>query len=89
MANLQVVWHSSKPYYAVLGRLTDESICSYKDICYNPSATVFTGIVMLRFDAELFFANITTFKDMFEHARTHYRSETTAICHILLWNQPS
>jgi high affinity sulfate transporter 1 len=50
-----------RPYQAVLGRVPDEE--GYHDLAARPDGKPIPGLVMLRFDAPLFFANATTFRD--------------------------
>ena len=79
MANLQVVWHASRPYVAVLGRLPDKHT-KYEDICRFPTSIVVSGVVAFRFDAELFFANIAELETMVYRSRV---SANTDDCRII------
>jgi MFS superfamily sulfate permease-like transporter len=49
------------PYDTVLGRV--EGLQGYHDVHSYPSAQQLPGLVIYRFDAPLFFANATTFRD--------------------------
>jgi high affinity sulfate transporter 1 len=49
------------PYDTVLGRV--EGLEGYHDIHSHPDARYLPGLVIYRFDAPLFFANATTFRD--------------------------
>jgi len=49
------------PYDTVLGRV--EGLAGYHDIHSYPGASQLPGLVIYRFDAPLFFANATTFRD--------------------------
>lgn len=53
------VWHSWRPYRAELGRIPGRR--GYHDRSRNPEAERIPGIVILRFDASLFFANANIF----------------------------
>ncbi len=59
-----VIYQSSRPYTAVLGRIPDTT--TYKNIARNPSAVAPEGILVLRIDASLYFANAEYVKDRLE-----------------------
>jgi high affinity sulfate transporter 1 len=50
-----------RPYQALLGRVPDEP--GYHDLASRPDAEPIPGLAMFRFDAPLFFANATAFRD--------------------------
>ena len=56
-----LVYRASRPNTAVLGRAAGEE--SYRDVARNPEAETVPGLLVFRFDAELFFANANYFKD--------------------------
>jgi SulP family sulfate permease len=58
---LAVVLQASSPSTAFLGRLPGTD--TYRDIADHPDAMTFTGLVIYRFDAPLFFANAARFRD--------------------------
>ncbi|HEY2306162.1 MAG TPA: sulfate permease [Streptosporangiaceae bacterium] len=58
---LNVFRRSWWPYDTVLGRV--EGLAGYHDIHSYPDASQLPGLVIYRFDAPLFFANATTFRD--------------------------
>jgi high affinity sulfate transporter 1 len=58
---LNVFRRSWWPYDTVLGRV--EGLAGYHDIQSYPGASQLPGLVIYRFDAPLFFANATTFRD--------------------------
>ena len=58
---LNVFRRSWWPYDTVLGRV--EGLAGYHDIQSYPDASQLPGLVIYRFDAPLFFANATTFRD--------------------------
>jgi len=63
---LAIVYRAYRPSYAVLGRapgaLDDESL-RYRGIEDHPEYETFPGLVILRVDGELFFANARWFED--------------------------
>jgi high affinity sulfate transporter 1 len=50
-----------RPYQALLGRVPDEA--GYHDLATRPDAKPIPGLAMFRFDAPLFFANATAFRN--------------------------
>jgi len=61
-----VVYQTSRPYTAVLGRLPGTT--TYKNLSRNPSAVAPEGVLALRIDASLYFANSEHVKDRLEGA---------------------
>jgi high affinity sulfate transporter 1 len=59
MAVIEFLWDGWRPHSAVLGRVG--GIHGYHDIARYPHASVLPGLVMLRWDAPLFFANAELF----------------------------
>jgi MFS superfamily sulfate permease-like transporter len=59
IAVIEFLWDGWRPHSAVLGRA--EGIRGYHDIARYPQAGVLPGLVMLRWDAPLFFANAELF----------------------------
>jgi len=55
------IWRAWRPYSAVLGRL--HGVKGYHDISRHPDARRVPGLVLLRWDAPLFFANAEMFRD--------------------------
>src|SRR3546814_8644332 len=58
---LAVVLHSWRPYRAELGRIP--GVRGYHDRTRNPESERIPGLVLLRWDAPLFFANAAIFDD--------------------------
>jgi high affinity sulfate transporter 1 len=58
---LAVVIRSWRPYRAELGRV--QGLRGYHDLSRNPTGTRIPGVVIVRFDAPLFFANGSSFDD--------------------------
>jgi high affinity sulfate transporter 1 len=59
IAVIEFLWDGWRPHSAVLGRA--EGVRGYHDIARYPQARVLPGLVMLRWDAPLFFANAEQF----------------------------
>ena len=58
---LAIIFQASRPHIAVLGQLDDGQ--SYRNVERFPEATRFEGVLILRFDAPLFFLNADYFKE--------------------------
>jgi high affinity sulfate transporter 1 len=61
LAVLAFLWRAWRPYAAVLGRV--DGVKGYHDISRHPDARRIPGLVLLRWDAPLFFANTEIFHD--------------------------
>jgi high affinity sulfate transporter 1 len=59
MAIIEFLWDGWRPHSAVLGRV--ENLKGYHDVTRYPDARLIPGLVMLRWDAPLFFANAEFF----------------------------
>ncbi|HZS19093.1 MAG TPA: sulfate permease [Candidatus Udaeobacter sp.] len=59
IAVIEFLWDGWRPHYAVLGRV--EGVRGYHDITRYPNARQVPGLVLLRWDAPLFFANAELF----------------------------
>jgi len=57
-----VIYESSTPHTAVMGRLPDTE--TYRNLKRNPEAKTRSHIVILRMDANLYFANVSNFRDL-------------------------
>ena len=55
-----LLYRVSRPHTATLGRVAEDA---YRDIERYPEAETIAGLVIFRFDAELFFANANVFRD--------------------------
>ena len=60
IAVIEFLWDGWRPHSAVLGRV--EGIKGYHDIARHPDARLIPGLVLLRWDAPLFFANAELFQ---------------------------
>ncbi|SNS27693.1 high affinity sulphate transporter 1 [Geodermatophilus saharensis] len=58
---LNVFRHAWRPYQTTLGRV--DGVPGYHDVRSYPAAQLLPGLVIVRFDAPLFFANAKTFRD--------------------------
>src|SRR5829696_6946300 len=58
---LNVFRRAWRPYQTTLGRV--DGLAGYHDVHSYPDARLLPGLVLYRFDAPLFFANATTFRD--------------------------
>ena len=61
IAVIEFLWDGWRPHSAVLGRV--DGISGYHDITRYPHARLIPGLVLLRWDAPLFFANAELFHD--------------------------
>ena len=62
---LLLLARASRPRWAILGRaaVEDSDDIAYQDVSTHPEAQTFPGLLILRFDADLFFANANVFVD--------------------------
>src|SRR5262245_22009299 len=61
IAVIEFLWDGWRPHSAVLGRV--DHVKGYHDITRYPQARLIPGLVLLRWDAPLFFANAELFHD--------------------------
>lgn len=61
LAILAFLWRAWRPYAAVLGRV--DHMKGYHDVVRHPEARCIPGLVLLRWDAPLFFANAEIFHE--------------------------
>ncbi len=61
IAVIEFLWDGWRPHSAVLGRV--ERVKGYHDITRYPEARLIPGLVLLRWDAPLFFANAELFSE--------------------------
>ncbi len=64
---LVLVFKASRPSLPVLGRDLEKNV--YRSIERHPESETYPGLIMLRLDAELFFANATYFRDTVRQQR--------------------
>jgi high affinity sulfate transporter 1 len=74
LAVMMFLWRAWRPYSAVLGRL--DGVKGYHDISRHRDARRIPGLVLLRWDAPLFFANAEIFRERVLHAVQEAPTET-------------
>ncbi|OJB19718.1 transporter [Burkholderia ubonensis] len=74
---LSFVWRAWHPYDAVLGRLT--GVRGYHDVARHPEATQTPGLVLFRWDAPLFYANVEIFCEHLHAALRHAPSPASRV----------
>jgi SulP family sulfate permease len=81
---LALVYRAYRPSYAVLGRApgaVDDERLRYRGIEDHPDCQTFPGLVILRIDGELFFANARWFR---ETVRSLVRDKTPPVRELLV-----
>ena len=81
---LALVYRAFRPSYAVLGRApgaVDDERLRYRGIEDHPDVQTFPGLVILRVDGELFFANARWFRDT---VRALVRDQTPPVRELLV-----
>ena len=81
---LALVYRAYRPSFAVLGRVpgaVDDERLRYRGIEDHPNSETFPGLVILRVDGELFFANARWFRDT---ARSLVRDQTPPVRELLV-----
>ncbi len=81
---LALVYRAYRPSYAVLGRApgaVDDERLRYRGIEDHPDVQTFSGLVILRVDGELFFANARWFRDT---VRALVREQTSPVRELLV-----
>ncbi|KVO30732.1 SulP family inorganic anion transporter [Burkholderia ubonensis] len=74
---LSFVWRAWHPYDAVLGRLT--GVRGYHDVARHPDAVQTPGLVLFRWDAPLFYANVEIFCEHLHAALGHAPSPASRV----------
>ncbi len=72
-----VIYRTTRPHYAVLGRIPNTSI--YKNIDRFSDLEKREDLLIVRFDAQLYFANISFFKEMIDELATKQGKNLKAI----------
>ncbi|MFJ1214767.1 SulP family inorganic anion transporter [Burkholderia pyrrocinia] len=80
---LSFVWRAWHPYDAVLGRLA--CVRGYHDIARHPDAVQTPGLVLFRWDAPLFYANVEIFC---EHLRVALARSACPVSRIVVAAEP-
>lgn len=81
LAMLVLVWNAWHPNFAVLGRV--DGVKGYHDVARHPEARQVPGLILFRWDAQLFFANADIFRAEIHRSLTQamapiYRIDVTA-----------
>ncbi len=71
------LYRSSRPHYAILGRLRGTDI--YRNIDRHPEAEAIPGLVILRFDASFYFANVNFFKEKIQEILVSHGADLKAV----------
>jgi high affinity sulfate transporter 1 len=66
IAVIEFLWDGWRPHWAILGRVAN--VDGYHDLARYPDARVLPGLVMVRWDAPLFFANAELFHNRVREA---------------------
>ncbi|WP_157651395.1 STAS domain-containing protein, partial [Burkholderia ubonensis] len=74
---LSFVWRAWHPYDAVLGRLA--GVRGYHDVARHPDAVQTPGLVLFRWDAPLFYANVEIFCEHLHAALRHVPSPASRV----------
>ncbi|WP_334035097.1 SulP family inorganic anion transporter [Burkholderia cepacia] len=80
---LSFVWRAWHPYDAVLGRLA--GVRGYHDIARHPDAVQTPGLLLFRWDAPLFYANVEIFC---EHLHAAIVSSASPVTRIVIAAEP-
>jgi high affinity sulfate transporter 1 len=83
IAVIEFLWDGWRPYSAVLGSV--DEVRGYHDITRYPQAHLIPGLVMLRWDAPLFFANAEWFRD---HAMDAVAKSPTPVRRLVIAAEP-
>ena len=76
---LEIVMRAASPHTAVLGRVPGTD--TYRDVVDHPDAETFSGLIIFRFDAPLFFANAGRFREGIADA---IEGSETPVTHVLV-----
>ncbi|VWB39778.1 SulP family inorganic anion transporter [Burkholderia lata] len=80
---LSFVWRAWHPYDAVLGRLA--GVRGYHDIARHPDAVQTPGLLLFRWDAPLFYANVEIFC---EHLHAAIAKSTSPVTRVVIAAEP-
>lgn len=70
---LSILYQASRPHIAVLGQLPNSS--QFRNIARYPNVRQFDGILVVRFDAPLYFLNAAYFKEQLKKLMRRYPAE--------------
>ncbi len=80
---LSFVWRAWHPYDAVLGRLA--GVRGYHDVARHPDAVLIPGLLLFRWDAPLFYANVEIFC---EHLHAALAKSAPPVARIVIAAEP-
>ncbi len=80
---LSFLWRAWRPYDAVLGRI--DGMKGYHDVSRHPEARRIPGLVLLRWDAPLFFANSEIFR---EHVLRAIDASPSPVTRVVIAAEP-
>ena len=83
---LLVIYESAYPHTAVLGRLPGTTV--YRNVKQYPHAETFDGIVLVRVDAPLYFANTQNVREKLDKYEQLAASGKTVVKYIILELSP-
>ncbi len=72
-----VIYRSTRPHSAVLGRLPGTQI--FRNVARYPEAETFPGLLVFRIDADLYFANVAVFAERVRAAEADHGSGLDAV----------
>ncbi|WP_104012775.1 SulP family inorganic anion transporter [Burkholderia anthinoferrum] len=80
---LSFVWRAWHPYDAVLGRLA--GVRGYHDVARHPDAVLIPGLLLFRWDAPLFYANVEIFC---EHLHAAIAKSAFPVARVVIAAEP-
>ncbi|RQT05148.1 SulP family inorganic anion transporter [Burkholderia contaminans] len=80
---LSFVWRAWHPYDAVLGRLA--GVRGYHDVARHPDAVLIPGLLLFRWDAPLFYANVEIFC---EHLHAAIAKSASPVARVVIAAEP-
>ncbi|WP_175970314.1 SulP family inorganic anion transporter [Burkholderia sp. BCC0322] len=80
---LSFVWRAWHPYDAVLGRLA--GVRGYHDVARHPDAVLTPGLLLFRWDAPLFYANVEIFC---EHLHAAIAKSASPVTRVVIAAEP-
>ncbi|HEM7877470.1 TPA: SulP family inorganic anion transporter [Burkholderia contaminans] len=80
---LSFVWRAWHPYDAVLGRLA--GVRGYHDVARHPDAVLIPGLLLFRWDAPLFYANVEIFC---EHLHAAIAKSAAPVARVVIAAEP-
>jgi sulfate transporter 4 len=83
---LMVIYESAYPHTAVLGRLPGTTV--YRNVKQYPEAETFDGIVLIRIDAPIYFANTQNIRDKLTKYEELAQAGKTQVKYIILELSP-